>query len=72
MLAVHQLNDPKVVASYLRTLPAIRERCTQVFDLAKASKLEYFEYHPEQEDVAAVFCDELIIVRRLMDAGEGS
>ena len=47
---------PEQTASYLRTLPAIRERCSRVHALAQEGKLQYFEYHPEQEDVAAAFC----------------
>ncbi|KAJ7641752.1 hypothetical protein FB45DRAFT_361539 [Roridomyces roridus] len=47
-------------AAYLRTLPAIRERCTRVFDLAKQGKLEYFEYHPEAEDEVTAFCVDII------------
>jgi hypothetical protein len=49
-------------AAYLRTLPAIRERCGRVHDLAKAGKLQYFAYHPEKEVDAAEFCIELIRV----------
>lgn len=54
---------PKQTAAYLRTLPAIRERCTRVHDLARQGKLEYFDYHPEQEDAVASFCVEIITVR---------
>lgn len=49
-------------AAYLRTLPAIRERCSRVFQLAKAGNLEYFDYHPEKEADAAAFCAEIIKV----------
>jgi hypothetical protein len=62
MLALHSQNDPSQVAAYLRTLPAIRERCSQVFELGKAGKLEYFAYHPEKEESVAEFCDSLIAV----------
>jgi hypothetical protein len=62
MLSALQPNDPTELAAYLRTLPAIRDRCGQVFDLAKAGKLQYFEYHPEKEDTVAEFCDALISV----------
>nr|GAT45811.1 predicted protein [Mycena chlorophos] len=48
------------IAAYLQTLPAIRERCTRVFELAKEGKLEYFEYHPEKERDVAAFCVEII------------
>ncbi|KAH8102282.1 DUF1688-domain-containing protein [Cristinia sonorae] len=47
-------------ALYLRTLPAIRERCGKVHDLAKQGKLEYFEYHPEREAEVAAFCLDII------------
>ncbi|KAI0694138.1 DUF1688-domain-containing protein [Cytidiella melzeri] len=47
-------------ASYLRTLPAIRERCSRVHALAKQGKLQYFEYHPEKEDTVATFCIDII------------
>ncbi|KAF8653673.1 hypothetical protein AX16_003824 [Volvariella volvacea WC 439] len=48
--------SPQATAVYLRSLPAIRERCQRVFDLAQAGKLEYFDYHPEKEDAVAEFC----------------
>ncbi|GLB40069.1 putative DUF1688-domain-containing protein [Lyophyllum shimeji] len=41
---------------YLRTLPAIRERCGRVHQLAQQGKLEYFDYHPEKEADVAEFC----------------
>ncbi|CAA7270085.1 unnamed protein product [Cyclocybe aegerita] len=47
-------------AAYLRTLPAIRERCGRVHQLAKEGKLEYFEYHPEKEIDVANFCIEIM------------
>ncbi|PPQ86185.1 hypothetical protein CVT25_006928 [Psilocybe cyanescens] len=47
-------------AAYLRTLPAIRERCGRVHTLAKEGKLEYFEYHPEKEVDVAKFCVQLM------------
>ncbi len=53
---------PQQTASYLRTLPAIRERCTRVHELAKQGKLQYFDYHPEQEDAVASFCLDLMKV----------
>ncbi|KAF7295583.1 hypothetical protein MIND_01098300 [Mycena indigotica] len=65
---------PNQIAAYLRTLPAIRERCTRVFDLAKEGKLEYFEYHPEKERDVAAFCVDIIKIPphgrwRHLDAG---
>jgi hypothetical protein len=52
--------SPEGTAAYLRTLPAIRERCGRVFELAKRGQLEYFEYHPEKEADVAAFCTEII------------
>lgn len=52
---------------YLRTLPAIRERCGRVHDLAKQGKLQYFDYHPEQEDAAAEYCLQIIKVNDSVD-----
>lgn len=53
---------PEQTAAYLRTLPAIRERCGRVHALAKEGKLEYFTYHPEKEADAAAFCVDIIKV----------
>ncbi|KAJ7080926.1 hypothetical protein B0H15DRAFT_855541 [Mycena belliarum] len=52
--------SPVQTAEYLRTLPAIRERCTRVFDLAKEGKLQYFDYHAEKEDDVTAFCVDII------------
>ncbi|KAA1474482.1 DUF1688-domain-containing protein [Dentipellis sp. KUC8613] len=41
---------------YLRTLPAIRERCGRVYDLAKQDKLQYFDYHPDKESGVVDYC----------------
>ena len=49
-------SSPQQTAAYLKTLPAIRERCTKVHDLAKKGQLQYFDYHPEKEEDAASFC----------------
>ena len=49
-------------AAYLRTLPAIRERCSRVFELAKQGKLEYFDYHPEKEADVTKFCVDIMKV----------
>lgn len=48
---------------YLRTLPAIRERCSKVFALAQQGQLEYFDYHPEREVAVIDFCSTIIQVR---------
>ena len=53
---------PELKAQYLLTLPAIRDRCSRVHDLAKEGKLEYFEYHPENEEKVADFCLQIIQV----------
>lgn len=42
--------------AYLRTLPAVRERCGQVFQLAQQGKLQYFEYHAQKESEVTDFC----------------
>ncbi|KAL6299147.1 hypothetical protein BKA93DRAFT_742799 [Sparassis latifolia] len=52
-------NAEQTVA-YLRTLPAIRERCGRVHALARQGKLEFFEYHPEKEQDVAAFCISII------------
>lgn len=53
---------PTETADYLRTLPAIRDRCIQVFELATQDKLQYFEYHPEKEPAVTAFCVDIIHV----------
>ncbi|KAF8800155.1 DUF1688-domain-containing protein [Phlegmacium glaucopus] len=58
--------SPALTAAYLRTLPAIRERCGRVHDLAVKGKLDYFDYHPEKEADVTNFC--IGIMRR--DYGE--
>jgi len=55
--------SPEGTATYLRTLPAIRERSSRVFALAEEGKLDFFEYHPEKEADVASFCAEIIQVR---------
>ncbi|KAI0046326.1 DUF1688-domain-containing protein [Auriscalpium vulgare] len=45
---------------YLRTLPAIRQRCTLVHQLAQRGALQYFDYHPDKENDAADFCVAII------------
>lgn len=56
--------SPEATAKYLRTLPAIRERCGRVYDLAKKGQLQYFDYHPEREPDVTAFCIDIIKVRR--------
>lgn len=48
--------SPLLTAQFLRTLPAVRERCAQVFELAKRGQLKYFDYHPEHEQDVTQFC----------------
>ena len=62
MSLIAQSLTPEFKAQYLLTLPAIRDRCSQVHDLAKQGKLEYFEYHPENEEKVADFCLQIIQV----------
>ncbi|KAF9242258.1 hypothetical protein BU15DRAFT_43999 [Melanogaster broomeanus] len=52
--------SPRARAMYLRTLPSIRERCTQVHDLAKQGQLQYFHYDPGKEDGVIEFCASII------------
>jgi len=59
---VNNVNNQKLKAAYLRTLPAIRERCGRVYELAKEGKLQYFDYHPEKEADVAAFCVEIMQV----------
>ena len=46
--------------AYLRTLPAIRERCYRIF--SSPSDLRYFTYHPSAESAVADYC--ISIIRR--------
>ena len=52
-MSLAAFDSPATTAAYLRTLPAIRERCSRVHALAQEGKLEYFDYHPEKEQEAA-------------------
>jgi Protein of unknown function (DUF1688) len=54
--------SPAEKAAYLRTLPAIRERCSRVYELAKDGKLQYFDYHPEKEADAVSLCIDIMTV----------
>jgi hypothetical protein len=51
---------------YLRTLPSIRERCGRVHDLARQGRLQYFDYHPENEEIVTDYCIRIIRVRTLL------
>ena len=59
------LADPSLLdpVEYLRSLPSIRARCSQVHDLATKGRLLYFDYHPEKEDEVVEFCKRVIEVR---------
>jgi Protein of unknown function (DUF1688) len=59
---ISSIDNPQSKAAYLRTLPAIRERCQRVYELAKEGKLQYFDYHPEKEADVATFCVEVMKV----------
>lgn len=56
-------STPQGATAYLKTLPAIRERCSKVYDLATQGKLEYFDYISDREDEVAEFCVGIIKVR---------
>lgn len=57
---------------YLRSLPAIRERCTRVHNLAQRGRLEYFDYHPEKESEVIDFCSQIIQVSAYMRHSQSS
>ena len=47
--------------AYLRTLPAVRERCSKIFAAASASRgLQYFSYDQTKEDDVADYCIKII------------
>ncbi|EJD42078.1 DUF1688-domain-containing protein [Auricularia subglabra TFB-10046 SS5] len=51
---------PEATAAYLRTLPAVRERCARVFELAKQDKLQHFVFNESKEADVVQFCCEII------------
>jgi len=55
-------SNPYMQAVYLRTLPAIRERCSQVYMLAQQGKLQYFDYNPAKEPLVVDYCLEIMKV----------
>lgn len=57
-----QDQDP---VTYLRSLPAIRERCNRVFELAQEGKLEYFEWVSDKEQDVVTYCKNIIQVSHL-------
>jgi len=52
-------------AAYLQTLPAIRERCAHVFNLAQDGKLEYWDYHAEKEIEVLDYCANIVQVGKM-------
>jgi len=54
--------SPSMQAAYLRTIPAIRERCSKVHALAQQGNLDYFDYNPAQESSAVNYCLEIMKV----------
>jgi hypothetical protein len=63
------LSTPTMSTSeYLRTLPAIRERCSKVFALGQQGKLEYFTYHQDKEAEVVEYCTNIIKVSTLYDS----
>lgn len=67
-LGVTAATDAEKIA-YLRTLPAIRQRCAEVHALAEENRLHYFEYHPDREADVVEYCASIMNVRTR--AGEG-
>lgn len=55
-------------AAYLRTLPAIRERCSNVHAMAQQGKLEYFDYSPDRESSVVNYCLEIMKVPPRVDS----
>lgn len=51
--------------SYLRSLPAVRERSQQVFDLIVQGHSDHWDYHPEHLPAVVDFCAALIKVSAL-------
>lgn len=49
-------------ATYLRTLPSIRERCNRVHELAKQGLLKHFDYVPQREEQVIRYCIDIIRV----------
>ena len=48
-------NEEIKAIHYLRSLPAIRERCDAIFELALSDGLTHFRYHPERMEDAVDF-----------------
>jgi hypothetical protein len=52
--SVRQQEEAEALA-YIQTPEAIRERCTQLLELACDDALQHFAYHPEQLEAAAAY-----------------
>lgn len=48
--------------AYLRSLPAVRERSQQVFDLIVQGKADHWDYHEDKMGDVVDFCASLIEV----------
>lgn len=46
--------------AYLRSLPAIRERCERVYGLGVEGKLEHFEVHEDRVPAVAEFVEQVM------------
>jgi hypothetical protein len=57
--ALHSRNS---VVPYLRSLEGVRDRCAEVFRLAQEGKLEYMEWHEENEKCVVDYCRNIIEV----------
>jgi hypothetical protein len=50
------------VVAYIRSLPAIRERCSKVYKLAENDQLDHWTLHPDKEDDVVEYCARIIEV----------
>jgi hypothetical protein len=48
--------------SYIRSLPAIRERCSKVYKLAQDDKLDHWTLNADREDDVLDYCARIIKV----------
>lgn len=59
-------SDPTTAPSsgpaYLRTLPAVRARCAEVYALAQAGELTYFDLHEDKLPAVVDYCARIIQV----------
>lgn len=51
------------VVAYIRSLPAIRERCSKVYKLAVNGQLDHWTLHPEKEEEVVDYCAKIIEVK---------